>query len=63
MNIVYDVEISIRVKTNDNDNPRFHSLLISLPNTTYEIFSSIWPEVLYQAEASKKLLEMEEVNK
>ena len=61
MNIVYDVEISVTVKTDEKDNPHYHSVLISLPNTTYELFSSIWPEVLYQAEETKKLLEIEEV--
>lgn len=59
MNIVYDVEINVKVKTDDPNNPHYRSVLISLPNTTYELFSSIWPEVLYQAEKNKKLLERE----
>lgn len=59
MAIVYDVEISVKVKTNDLDNPLSRGVTITLPNTTYELFSSIWPEVLYQADMTRKLLERE----
>ena len=48
MAIVYDVEISVKVKTDDLDNPLFREVTITLPNSTYERVSSIWPEVLYQ---------------
>ncbi len=59
MNIVYNVEISVTVKTDKKDNPHYWKVIISLPDTTYERFSSIWPEVLDQAEGAKKLLERE----
>ena len=57
MAIVYDVEISVKVKTDDLDNPLSREVTITLPNSTYERVSSIWPEVLYQANMSRKLLE------
>lgn len=56
MTIVYDVEISVKVKTDEKDNPHYQKV-ITLPNYTYEKFASIWPEVLYQAEHCKKMLE------
>ncbi len=59
MAIVYDVEISVKVKTDDLDNPLFRKVTITFPNFTYERVSSIWPEVLYQANMSRKLLERE----
>ena len=57
MAIVYDVEISVKVKTDDPDNPLYQGVTITLPNSTYERVSSIWPAVLYQADMSRKLLE------
>lgn len=57
MTIVYDVEISVEVKTDEKDNPHFRGVTITLPNCKFEHFSSIWPEVLYQAEECKKTLE------
>ncbi len=53
----YDVEIRVRVKNDDSS--LWRGVTISLPDTTFERFSSIWPEVLYQAEATKSLLERE----
>ena len=57
MPIVYDVEISVKVKTDEKDNPHIAGVTIILPNCKFEHFSSVWPEVLYQAEESKKMLE------
>ena len=62
MNIVYDVEISVTVKTDEKDNPHFRRVVITSPDLTFETlekYSSTWPEVLYQAEKTKKLLERE----
>ncbi len=57
MPIVYDVEISVEVKTDEKDNPHYQGVTITLPNCKFERFASIWPEVLYQAEECKKVLE------
>ena len=57
MTIVYDVEISVKVKTDEKDNPHIAGVTIILPNCKFEHFTSIWPEVLYQAEECKKTLE------
>lgn len=59
MTIVYDVEISVGVKTDEKDNPHYQGVKIILPNSKFEHFTSIWPEVLYQAEECKKVLERE----
>ncbi len=53
----YDVEIRVRVKNDDSS--LWRGVTISLPDSTYKRFSSIWPEVLYQAEASRRILEKE----
>lgn len=59
MTIVYDVEISVGVKTDEKDNPHYRGVKIISPNCKFEHFTSIWPEVLYQAEECKKGLEIE----
>ena len=59
MAIVYDVEISVKVKTDDLDNPLSREVTITLPNSTYERVSSIWPEILYQTDMTRKSLERE----
>ena len=59
MAIVYDVEISVHVKSDEKDNTHYRGFTISMPNAKYENFASTWPEVLYQAAMSKDLLEKE----
>lgn len=60
MAIVYDIVISVTVKTDEPHNPHFRRVVITSPDATFETlekYSSTWPEVLYQAEICKKNLE------